>query len=167
MSEVSEPPELLRRLTSNRHVRAFFKMNEEWALKKEGRVSFAHSLSELLASEHPGIERILTDVEELSDDAAERAELIEIEAQSYLEDYDPNLAGVFEAGRNRPDQPLTGLITSRAKGLRTFGEFLVNSLGISHSYLVFLKRCQDPMAQAEMMILFRRAYVVLRALEQV
>ncbi len=74
-------------------------------------------------------------------------------------------AGVFAAGRKQPDQTLASLVTKRARGLRTFGEFLVNSLGISHSYLVFLKNRKDPMAQAEMMILFRRAYVVLRAFE--
>lgn len=167
MSEVPEAAEMLERLTTNRHVRAFFKMNQEWAAQKDGRVSFLQSLTELLASGNPVIMHVLGEVEDLAEDPAERAEMIEHEAQGYLEDYDPNLTGVFAAGHRDSAPPLSSLITTRAKGLRTFGEFLVNSLGISHSYLVFLKRCKDPMAQAEMMILFRRAYVVLRAIEGV
>ncbi len=160
-----DPQELIRRLTANDQSGAFFKMNGEWARRRDERISLFECLSELLMSGDETILAVIDSVESLSPEAAEHDRLLEVEAQTYLAEYDPDLAGIFDVGRRDPEHTLVWLITNRSKGLRTFGEFLVNSLGIAFSYWSFSKRCERPVARDEMGSLFRKAYVVLRTLE--
>ncbi len=162
-----DPEALFRRLTDNRHASKFFRKNREWAQKKAQRASFYHCLEDLLTSEDEAVLAVIEEVEHLSPDSAECARLIETEAQAYLEAYDVNLAGVIALGRDRPGHALSSLITERARGLQTFGEFLMNSLGIAHSYWLFLKKNENPAIEAEMRVLLRRVYVVLRSFENV
>jgi len=162
-----DPEALFRRLTDNRHASKFFRKNREWAQKEAQRTPFYHCLEELLMSEDEAVLAVIEEVDHLSPEPAECARLIETEAQAYLEAYDANLAGVIALGRERPRYALSSLVTERAKGLQTFGEFLMNSLGIAHSYWLFLKKHNNPAIEAEMRVLCRRAYVVLRSFENV
>ena len=145
-----DPEALFRRLTDNRHASKFFRVNREWAQKEAQRTSFYHCLEDLLMSEQEAVLAVIEEVDHLSPEPAECARLIETEAQAYLEAYDADLVGIIALGRERPGHALSSLITERAKGLHTFGEFLMNSLGIAHSYWLYLKKHNHPAIEAEM-----------------
>ncbi len=160
-----DPEALLQRLVANRHSAAFFERNRDWAQRRENRISLYECLKGLLGSGDGTVLAVIESVEGLSQEAEEHTRLLEAEAQKYLEEYDRDLAGVFDLGRRDPSHTLVWFITNYSNGLHTFGEFLVNTLGLAFSYWSFSRRCEHPVAQDEMGALFRKAYVVLRALE--